>query len=265
MVRRLVTIDFWGTLVVDPPLFDDHYRRHRLTRFQQILGSAGEAVTLPALDRAYDRSATSLVRRWEQNRDVSVEQHVRALLDAVERQLTERLAETTLVELVDAYAAPITIAPPTIDAGAYAALQRLTTRGYALGIVSNTMRSPGSMLRRVLDQYRVLPFFSVLTFSDECGIRKPDPEIFALTLRAAGADREAAIHVGDDPILDVDGARGAGIRVIQVRRRRPPGTDDPKPDAVIEHLLALPDAVQELDQPKGDPDQSPRGPAAPET
>lgn len=55
-----------------------------------------------------------------------------------------------------------------------------------------------------------------MTFSDEVGVRKPAAEIFADTLRRVGGDAASAVHVGDDEILDVDGARKAGLRVVQV-------------------------------------------------
>jgi putative hydrolase of the HAD superfamily len=90
-----------------------------------------------------------------------------------------------------------------------------------------------------------LPLFQVLTFSDECGIRKPAPAIFRRTLTCLGVLPEDAVHVGDDPILDVEGARDAGMRVIQAT---PDGraTAPVKPDAVIRHLGELPAALGRL-------------------
>jgi putative hydrolase of the HAD superfamily len=84
-----------------------------------------------------------------------------------------------------------------------------------------------------------------LTFSDECGIRKPDPDIFHLALRQVGVLPEQAVHVGDDPVLDVEGARDAGMRVIQVA---PTGraTGPVKPDAVVTGLGELPAALDRL-------------------
>ena len=56
---------------------------------------------------------------------------------------------------------------------------------------------------------------------------------------------EHAVHVGDDAILDVEGARDAGMAVIQVT---PDGraTAPVKPDAVIRHLGELPAALRRL-------------------
>jgi putative hydrolase of the HAD superfamily len=84
-----------------------------------------------------------------------------------------------------------------------------------------------------------------VTFSDECGIRKPARAIFLRTLADLGVTAEQAVHVGDDSILDVEGARDAGMSVIQVT---PEGraTAPVKPDGVIRHLGELPAALRRL-------------------
>src|SRR5262245_7298488 len=71
--RRAVTIDFWGTLVVEPPLFDECYRRSRLAALRRILVEAGTTVTVARLDRAYDALGAALAARWGENRDLSAE------------------------------------------------------------------------------------------------------------------------------------------------------------------------------------------------
>jgi putative hydrolase of the HAD superfamily len=96
----------------------------------------------------------------------------------------------------------------------------------------------------LLAQYGLLEHFAHATFSDEVGIRKPAPEIFWLTLRAVGGQAESAVHVGDDPVLDVHGARAAGMRVIQVGSRR---AAEPAPDGLIARLGTLPDAIAQLE------------------
>jgi putative hydrolase of the HAD superfamily len=127
------------------------------------------------------------------------------------------------------------------------ALSALRERGYTLALVSNTMRTPGTMLRKLLDRYGALPYFAHLTFSDEVGVRKPAPEIFHLTLRAVGGMPEHAVHVGDDPILDVRGARMAGMRVVQVTHAPIVSLARDGPDASITAMGGLVDAIARLE------------------
>ena len=218
MKIRTVTIDFWGTLLWDLPASDERYKRVRLDGFQSILTAAGVAVGRPALERAYEASRGFLARIWAGQRDVSADEHVRAILTAADPALVQRVPDATLGALVDAYARPALMVPPTVDPGARGALPALRARGLTLAVVSNTMRTPGATLRRLLAHYGLLEHFAHTTFSDEVGVRKPAPEIFWLTLRAVGGEAESAVHVGDDPVLDVHGARVAGMRVIQVSR-----------------------------------------------
>jgi len=199
-----------------------------------------------ALDDAYEASGAYLGRVWSMRRDVPVQEHVRAILAAVDAALPDRLTPSLLRDLVEAYSRPVLMVPPAVDDGARGALEALRGRDYTLALVSNTMRTPGVTLRKLLAQYGLLGCFAHTTFSDEVGIRKPDPAIFGLTLRAVGGEPETAVHVGDDPVLDVQGARGAGMRVIQVAARARSAASL-TPDVVIPRLSALPAAVAELE------------------
>src|SRR5213594_3380439 len=194
--------------------------------FQTLLGAAGLSASGSALDRAYEESGVHLSRVWATHRDVPAVDHVRAILAGVDPGLPRRL-------------------PPAVDDGALAALETLKGAGYKLALVSNIMRTPGATLRQLLGQFRLLGYFEQTTFSDEVGIRKPAPEIFALTLRAIGGDAATAVHVGDDPILDVQGALAAGMRVIQVTSSS--RWNSVSPDLVISRLADLPAAIEQLE------------------
>jgi putative hydrolase of the HAD superfamily len=242
---RAVTLDYWGTLLIDPPGSDERYARQRLASFAVILEAAGWPTPLPALQQAYEEGGRQIGRVWLTGKDLPVRQHVTAILDAVDPGLSVRLSSTMVEALVQAYSSPALTVPPAVDDGARNALAALKDRGLALCVVSNTMRTPGVVLRKILDHYGLLGFFEVLTFSDEVGIRKPDPEIFSLTLRKIDVSPEEAVHVGDDWILDVQGARDAGMRVIHVTTNRDLVVPF-HPDATIPGLRELPDAIDRL-------------------
>jgi len=246
---RAVTVDFWGTLIHDQPLADDHYRERRLADFAAILGKAGIRVSPRALARGYEASGRELAWVWGQNRDVPVLRHVTSLLEGTRAGLSARLSRTMLDELIEAYGRPALLAPPRRAPGAQEALAALGKQGLALAVVSNTMRTPGAVLRQMLAAADLLAPFAHLTFSDEVGVRKPAAEIFELTLRRLGVSASEAVHVGDDAVLDVLGARNAGLRVVHVTTA--PAAQGPRADAVIGSLGALPDAIARLGAPHG--------------
>jgi putative hydrolase of the HAD superfamily len=244
-VIRAVTLDCWGTLFLDGPGSDDRYKPQRLAGIQAALAGVGITVAPAQLDRGYAAAARWLGEIWQMNRDVSVREYVGALLKAVDAALPGRLSAETMAALISAYASPALMAPPAVDPGARIALEALAAEGVRLAVISNTMRTPGEVLRQVLEKAGLLPLFRVLTFSDECGIRKPAPGIFLRTLRDLDVPPEAAVHVGDDAILDVEGARDAGMRVIQVTADGR-ATAPVKPHAVIRHFGELPAALRRL-------------------
>jgi FMN phosphatase YigB (HAD superfamily) len=244
MQVKTITVDLWGTLLFDGPSSDNRYKKRRLADIASLLAAAGVTVSTAALDRAYDESGTYLGRVWATHRDVPVDDHIRAILAAINPGLPKRVPPTLMTSLIEAYSQPILVVPPAVDDTALAALESLNVGGYTLALISNVMRTPGVSLRRLLERFRLLRYFQHTTFSDEVRIRKPAPEIFHLTLRAVAGAPETSVHVGDDPILDVQGAQAAGMRVIQVTSSR---TRRPRPDLTISRLAELPEAIERLE------------------
>lgn len=89
------------------------------------------------------------------------------------------------------------------------ALQRLAAR-WPLVAVSNG----NADVRRVgLGDY-----FVAHVGAREAGVAKPHAGIYLRALAAIGAAPQAALHVGDDALLDVVGARRAGLATVWVNR-----------------------------------------------
>jgi putative hydrolase of the HAD superfamily len=108
------------------------------------------------------------------------------------------------------------------------ALRELRARRYGLVVASNWdcalpdwLGPPG--LLRLLD--------GVVT-SAEVGVAKPDARVFRRALEIAGAEAGRAVHVGDSLENDVEGARGAGVRAVLLRR-------DGEPPPEVESIRSL--------------------------
>jgi FMN hydrolase / 5-amino-6-(5-phospho-D-ribitylamino)uracil phosphatase len=61
-------------------------------------------------------------------------------------------------------------------------------------------------------------FFEQALAARDAGMLKPDPRIFALLLQRAGLEPERTLHVGDDVVADVEGARRAGVTPVWLNR-----------------------------------------------
>ena len=241
---RAVSVDLWGTLFLDSPQADERYRRRRLVRIGDLLADRGIDVPLASLARGYEESRRRLIRVWRDLRDVAVERHVKFLLESIDPALPARLSPSDMAAVAWAYASPALDAPPAVDPGAAVALGTLADRGIRICLVSNILRTPGAVLRQIIADAGLSRFFTGMVFSDECGIRKPDTDIFRQALTILGVTAQHAVHVGDDPRLDVEGARLANMQAIQVGGSRP---GDDIPDASIQGLSELPAAVAWLE------------------
>jgi putative hydrolase of the HAD superfamily len=221
---RAVTFDFWETLVHDSPENMREQRVLRIRAIHQVLGRAGRVLGLPDVGDAYDRSEGLLAERfWSRDRDPAIADQVRLVLETVSPGAGEGMSAALFEEAVAGYIEPVLQLPPELEPRAEDAVRELASRGVALGIVSNTGRTPGLILRRVLERHGLLRHFKAISYSDEVGYRKPDAEIFRRTLAELGIDASDAAHVGDNPIADVKGAQGAGMRGVHYAAAGRPG------------------------------------------
>jgi putative hydrolase of the HAD superfamily len=113
------------------------------------------------------------------------------------------------------------------------ALATLRSRGLAIVVVSNWDHS----LHERLAETGLAPLVDGAVASAELGYAKPDRAIFEHALELAGAAPGEALHAGDSPREDVDGALAAGLRAVLVARgERPADARVP----VIASLTELP-------------------------
>ena len=119
-----------------------------------------------------------------------------------------------------------------------AVLERLARR-YALGVVSNYYGNAD----RVLTDAGMGDLLTVVVDSSVCGLRKPDPAIFALAVARLGVQAQRALFVGDSLAQDIVPARTAGLRTALVIGPGAPPETSPADACVrdladVERLLA---------------------------
>jgi putative hydrolase of the HAD superfamily len=93
-------------------------------------------------------------------------------------------------------------------------LERLRRCGMRLGAISNW----DHRLRPLLRQLKLEGWFETIVVSIEAGHPKPDARIFSTAAEQLKTDPAAILHIGDSPIEDVEGARGAGFQSLLLKR-----------------------------------------------
>jgi putative hydrolase of the HAD superfamily len=239
-----VTFDFWQTLFADTPEGLTRAHALRLDGVREALVRAGHAYRPADLAAADGRALAALQAIWNAQRDVPPGEQVRIVLEAIDAALPRALGAPDREAVERAYASAVLARPPVLSAGAVEAVRALAARDITLGVISNTGRTPGTMLRRLLAGAGLAQHFRVLAFSDEVGARKPAAEIFHRTLLAAGVPPGAALHIGDDATADIGGARAAGMRALHYVPGDGAGAGDA--DALVRHLAELPEILSRL-------------------
>ncbi|HXX72961.1 MAG TPA: HAD-IA family hydrolase [Candidatus Acidoferrales bacterium] len=241
---RCVTFDLWDTLIYDTPQDDEARGRSRYVAMHSVLAERGVKLSVEDLKRGYEESAFKFQDVWNRNDEVPIIDQIRTIVElAAEDAVT--LDPSWKQSLEKAYIDPILSIPPKLNPEGPATLQAVRNRGYKIGLISNTGRSPGSALRQLLEAYGILKYFDATVFSNEVMRRKPDRLIFDHTARMLGAPNELVVHVGDNPESDFWGARNAGMQAILLDQS--PAGDDRWP---ANSLFALTRANMRQDMPK---------------
>ena len=94
------------------------------------------------------------------------------------------------------------------------AFDMLKQQGLTLGMISN-MNRPGAELAESMG---LTPYLDLAVTSGEAGVEKPHPAIFRMALDRAGSEPQETVHVGDQLVSDVDGARAVDINPVLLDR-----------------------------------------------
>ena len=94
---------------------------------------------------------------------------------------------------------------------AYDMLDKLRADGYKTGLLTN---GAIEIQRLKLSYTRIPECMDVIIIGDELPHDKPHPYAFIEVCRRLGVRPDEAVYVGDQPIIDMCGARGAGMKTI---------------------------------------------------
>lgn len=254
MSLKAIGFDLWETLITDSPDRSGQTKRLRLARIERILAQRGFGAEAARIEEAYGQVWQRCHELyWSSDVDISSRRQVEHFLEEL-RLECHRLGEEAVAEIEHAYANAAVELLPELVAGADAVLGALKKRGLALGLISNTGRTPGYALRAILDRLGVARYIDAMVFSNEHGLCKPQASIFEELRAGLGVDCSEMLFVGDNLYADIYGAQRCGMRAIHFLPRKrgvavSPLTALPGPvvpDATITHLEELLAVLDEL-------------------
>lgn len=210
-----VTFDLWETLLLETDGANARRTDARCEELRQTLDKLGVKVPATRIESALKQTMLTLVDVWETNKDVACQDQIRSIIKSASND-SITLREEWIDDLTSAYIRPVFTVPPYLNPDAREALQWLKSRKKLIGLICNTGLTPGIGLRRLLEKEKVAQYFDLMLFSEEIGIRKPDPRIFHLVAEKLDISPSEAVHIGDNLKSDIWGAQKAGFRAIHL-------------------------------------------------
>ena len=226
---RAVTLDATGTLMSCPAMGEI---------YAEVLGRHGIQLDAEDVRRTFPVVWKELDCRTPAGRDrfVTFPGGARAFW----ARILERLCELLEVGPASPFAAA-ELYHRFADASAWVvypdvvpALDAMRGSGLRLAVISNF----DERLQGVLEGLDLARRVDAVVVSSELGVAKPNPAIFRHALARLGVAAREAIHVGDHSLEDVEGAQGAGMAALHLRRAAP-GSGCPD-------LLAAAEAIEGL-------------------
>jgi putative hydrolase of the HAD superfamily len=240
---RAVIFDLWNTLIYEDPEIGEQRSRLRLRSTHETLAALGHSYDAEDIEAAFLAAGTELARIHETERDISTRGRTVLYLRHLDDALGGRLDGDGWDRLDQAILTPALVHRPPMLPGAVEVVAALKAHGLAIGLISNAGITPGVVLGRIMDDMGLGQHFDVTIFSDEVELSKPAPAIFAHALDEMGLAPEEAVFVGDQPVLDVLGARRAGMWMVQIGDLPSEGEE---PHARIDTLAELIPALRSL-------------------
>ncbi len=195
MTIRAITFDFWGTLFQDA----NGDKRHRM-RVKALTEATG------IRDEDADVTLRDIMAFFLQTHIET--QHTLTPRDAVQmvcEKFDLSLDEETFGYLANIFGTAVLHHRPKPIACALEAVKAAAAR-VPVAVISDTGFSPGRNLRVLLEKEGFLSHFTVLTFSDETGIAKPQRRMFEGTAEQLGVAPHELLHIGDLEPTDIVGA-----------------------------------------------------------
>ena len=155
----------------------------------------------------------------------------------------DKLDERLCLEAYSWGVAPGVVTFPDVPA----VLELLAEQNVQVGIVTNASQ-PMWLRDLELKELGLLDYFPACRISAaDAGYLKPHPRIFECALEQLGIQPSEAVFVGDNPVADIAGAQGAGLKaVLRVRQPVSPMLSGlVVPDKTIRTLEELPDILDE--------------------
>lgn len=248
---RAVGFDLWETLITNSHEASQQQERARVTKLAAKLRDLGVDVSDEHLSAAH-KQVWQRCHELYWSRDIDIPT-MQQLIHFVEI-LSCEVDDEHLRQLEEIYATAVLDHPPELVDGAIETLEALRRGGLRTGLISNTGRTPGTTLRRLLGDLGLAQSLDAMVFSNEHLVCKPQRPIFEALAEQLNLPPAAIAFVGDNRDADVYGAVKSGMFAIHFARASK-GTafapevdrgEECRPHATVTRLNEIPELIERI-------------------
>ncbi|MFN3194590.1 MAG: HAD family hydrolase [Chlorobiota bacterium] len=205
---KLITIDFWNTLF-DSVNHDKRYSFRNSVLLEEA-NKLGIEIENNKLDEAIKKSWEFFEDNWVNKLRTPNSQE---LVNVIWDHLNLPNEITSIKTVIKTYEDSLFEHPPVLIEGVREALPKLK-ENYKLGLISDTGYSPGTHLRKLMEDNEILEYFDSFSFSNETGVSKPHEKAFNTILHELNISPINSMHIGDIERTDIVGANNTGMHSV---------------------------------------------------
>jgi putative hydrolase of the HAD superfamily len=233
---QAITFDLWNTIFKNK-----FYSNLRLKFLTQYLENKQSSYSSSSLKVALKSAFNLPKRNYKENTHIYTEERVSKLFDILKIDIPKSDKDLIIKEFEEV----ILKDPPSLKFGVVQTLEKLSLN-YKIGLISNTGITPGRVINRIFQDYKIFKFFQVKVYSDEIGYYKPHPLIFKKALSELKCSPQNTIHIGDMLETDIKGAKDCNMLTIWFNETNSPRSDYIQPDYEIYQISEVLQIIENL-------------------
>ncbi len=245
---KAITFDFWDTIVHDDSDEPKRAAQGLATKVETRLQLLGAEIiqhhphlTPKQVKAAFDHANMRFRHRWKaEHQTPSVARRYQRVYDFLNIDLSPGFE--AVVQAVEEMEVNIA---PDLTPGIQEVLAQLA-QDYKLGLISDTIHTPGWGLRKILKQEGLLQYFSHWVFSDEAGASKPSPSVFEQASMGLDVPLNQMVHIGDRESNDIGGPLTVGMAAILYVGVIDRDSDKTAATAICRDYAELPNLIKQI-------------------
>lgn len=208
---RLVSFDIWKTLIKPNPTFGNERARLTLEHFgldmEPVTFRSFISAACKQLEDGTDRTGVQYGFMPRTRLALELSGYASPVTDDDLRKIYRAVRQLQLSSTANM--------PTLTEDNLPLVFRALRDQGREIAVVSNTGMTEGAELTEILSALGLNRYINHHIYSDEVGHAKPSPKIFARLAEVAKVYPGEILHIGDNRLADLEGARASGLQARQ--------------------------------------------------